>query len=102
MGALRPVNMSAAPQLASALLDFSFLAIAMGSFLTAGVFAGFAVIALREGALWPRWLGWLAVAAALFCTFRVGAVHVRGHLHGRRPGGLLAADRGLRGLDRRG
>jgi hypothetical protein len=74
VGALRPANMSASPQLASALLDFSFLAIAMGSFLTAGVFAGFAVIALREGALWPRWLGWLAVAAALFCTLRVGTL----------------------------
>jgi hypothetical protein len=74
VGALRPGNMRAAPQLASALLDFSFLAIAMGSFLTAGVFVGFAVIALRDGALWPRWLGWLAVVAALACCLRVGTL----------------------------
>jgi hypothetical protein len=49
-------------------------AVAMGSFLTAGVFAGFAMMVLRDGALWPRWLGWLAVAAAVACALRVGTL----------------------------
>ena len=74
VGTLRPANMRAAPELASALLDYSFVAIAMASFLTAAVFAAYAVIALRAGALWPRWLGWLAAAAALGCALRVGTL----------------------------
>src|SRR5918999_5828012 len=74
VGALRPENMLAAPELAAALLDYSFLAIAMAAFLTAGVFAAFAVMVLRDRALWPDWLGWLAVLAALACTLRIGTL----------------------------
>jgi hypothetical protein len=74
VGALRPENMAAAPEVAAALLDYSFLAIAMASFLTAGVFAAFAVLALRDRALWPGWLGWLALVAALACSLRIGTL----------------------------
>jgi hypothetical protein len=74
VGALRPESMRAAPELALALTDFSFLAIATAAFLTAGVFLAFAVLALVEGVLWPRWLGWLAVAAAAACSLRVGSL----------------------------
>jgi hypothetical protein len=74
VGALRPENMKAAPELAAALLDFSFVAIAMAAFLTAGMFAAFATLALRDGVLWPRWLGWLAAAAAVACALRVGTL----------------------------
>jgi hypothetical protein len=74
VGTLRPANARASPELASALLDFSFVAIAMASFLTAAVFAACAVIALREGVLWPRWVGLLGLAAAVACTLRVGTL----------------------------
>jgi hypothetical protein len=74
VGALRPENMAAAPEVAAALLDYSFLAIAMASFLTAGVFGAFAVLALRDRALWPRWLGWLALVATFACSLRIGTL----------------------------
>jgi hypothetical protein len=74
VGTLRPENMAAEPELAAALLDFSFVAIAMASFLTAAVFAAFGVIALRDRALWPPWLGWVALAAAGVCCLRIGTL----------------------------
>jgi hypothetical protein len=74
VGALRPGNMADAPELAAALLDFSFLAIAMAAFLTAGVAAACALLALRDRVIWPAWLGWLAVAAAVACSLRVGTL----------------------------
>jgi hypothetical protein len=74
VGALRPENMAAAPQLAAALLDFSFVAIAMASFLTSALFAAFALLSLRAEPLWPGWLGWLALVAALACALRAGTL----------------------------
>jgi hypothetical protein len=74
VGALRPENMLAAPELANALHDVSLLAIAMASFLTAGVFAALAVLVLRDRALWPQWVGWLAILAALACALRIGTL----------------------------
>jgi hypothetical protein len=74
VGALRPENMTASPELATALLDFSFVAIAMAAFLTAGVFAAFAALSLRDKSLWPAWLGWLAALAAAACALRVGTL----------------------------
>jgi hypothetical protein len=72
IGALRPENMAAAPELAAALHDISWLAMGMAAFLAAGVLAAFAVLSLRDGAFWPRWLGWLAAIAAPVYALRVG------------------------------
>jgi hypothetical protein len=74
VGALRPENMAAAPELAAALHDFSWLAMGMAAFLIAGVLGAFAVLALRDKAIWPEWLGWLAVIAALAYALRVGSL----------------------------
>jgi hypothetical protein len=74
VGALRPGNMAASPELAAALLDYSFLAIAMATFLTAAILVAFAVLALRDGAIWPRWLGWLALIAAAAYSMRIGTL----------------------------
>jgi hypothetical protein len=72
VGALRPGNMAASPELAAALLDYSFVAIAMATFLTAAVLVAFAVLALRDKAVWPGWIGWLALAGALAYSLRIG------------------------------
>jgi hypothetical protein len=74
VGALRPENMAAAPDLAAALHDFSWLAMGMAAFLVSGALAAFAVVALRDKALWPEWLGWLAVVAAIAYALRVGTL----------------------------
>jgi hypothetical protein len=74
VGALRPENMSASPELAAALLDVSFLAIAMATFLTAAILVAFAVLALRDRALWPQWLGRLALIAAVAYGLRIGTL----------------------------
>jgi hypothetical protein len=72
VGALRPGNMAEAPELATALHDFSWLAQGMAAFLGSGVLAAFAVLALRDRALWPEWVGWLMAAAASVYALRVG------------------------------
>jgi hypothetical protein len=36
--------------------------------------AAFAVLSIRDGALWPTWLGWLAAAAALAYALRIGSL----------------------------
>jgi hypothetical protein len=74
VGALRPENMAAAPELAVALHDISWLAMGMAAFLVSAVLAAFAVLALRERAIWPQWLGWLAAVAAAIYALRVGTL----------------------------
>ena len=74
VAALRPENMRASPELASALFDFSFLALGVGAFAFAGVFAAYAVLVLRDRALWPAWLGWAAAVSAVLTAMRVGCV----------------------------
>jgi hypothetical protein len=74
VGALRPQNMSASPELAAALLDYSFVAIAMATFLTSAILVAFAVLALRDRALWPVWLGRLALIAAAAYALRIGTL----------------------------
>jgi hypothetical protein len=74
IGALRPENMAAAPELAAALHDISWLAMGMAAFLAAGVLAAFAVLSLGDDAIWPRWLGWLAAIAAPVYALRVGTL----------------------------
>ena len=89
VSALRPENMVAAPELAAALRDFEFLAMGMAALLVSGVLAAFAVLALRDKAIWPEWLGWLATIAALAYALRVGTLFT--------TEGAFAAD-GLLGL----
>jgi hypothetical protein len=74
VAALRPENMAAAPELAAALHDFSWLATGMAAFLVAGMLAAYAVLALRDKAIWPEWVGWLAAIAALAYVLRVGTL----------------------------
>jgi hypothetical protein len=74
VGALRPENLAADPELASALRDFEWLAMGMGTFLVSGMLVAFAVLALRDRELWPEWIGWLAVVAAAAYALRVGTL----------------------------
>ncbi len=74
LGALRPENMAASPELATALFDFSWLALGVGSVVFAGVYAAFAVLVLRDNALWPDWLGWTAAGVAIASALRLGSV----------------------------
>jgi hypothetical protein len=89
VSALRPDNMAAAPELATALHDFEWLAMGMAAFLMSGLLAAFAVLALREKAIWPEWLGRLAAIAAIVYGLRVGTLFT--------TEGAFAAD-GLLGL----
>jgi hypothetical protein len=89
VSALRPENMAAAPELAAALHDFEWLAMGMAAFFVSGVLASFAVLSLRDKALWPQWLGWLAAIAAIGYALRVGTLFT--------TEGVFAAD-GVLGL----
>jgi hypothetical protein len=89
VAALRPENMASAPELAASLHDISWLAMGMAAFLGAGMLTTFAVLALRDKAIWPQWLGWLAAIAAVAYGLRVGILFT--------TDGLFAAD-GLLGL----
>src|SRR5687768_616200 len=61
VAALRPENMAANPELAVALTDFELLLMGMASLAVVGMLVAFAILTLRDRAVWPRWLGWLAV-----------------------------------------
>jgi hypothetical protein len=74
VGALRPGNMAAAPELASALHDFEWLAMGMAAPAAAAVLAAFSVLILRDRAIWPRWLGWPAAVAAVAYSLRIGTL----------------------------
>ena len=74
VGALRPESMAAAPELAGALQDFELLAMGIAAPLAAGLLAAYAVLVLRDGAVWPRWIGWLAAIAAPMYALRVGTL----------------------------
>lgn len=74
VGALRPENMAAAPELAAALRDFEWLAMGMAAPVAATALAAFAVLVLRDKAIWPDWVGWLAVIAAPAYALRVGTL----------------------------
>jgi hypothetical protein len=89
VAALRPDNMAASPELATALHDVSWLAMGMAPFLVAGTLTAFAVLSLRDGVLWPPWVGWLALVAALLYALRVGTLFT--------TDGAFAAD-GILGL----
>ena len=74
VGALRPDNMRDAPEVAVALQDYEFLLMGSAAPLVAAMFVAFAVLALRYGAVWPAWLGALAVVAAGAYAVRLGAL----------------------------
>jgi hypothetical protein len=89
VSALRPENLASEPELATALRDFEWLAMGIAAPVGAGVLAAFAVLVLRDKAIWPRWLGWLAGLAALAYGLRIGTLFT--------VSGPFAAD-GLLGL----
>ncbi len=72
VGALRPENMQAAPELAQALYDYNLLALSVGAFVLAGFYLAVGLLSLRFGAL-PAWLGWLALVAAVATAFGIGS-----------------------------
>ena len=74
VSALRPENMAAAPELARALRDLEWIAIGIVTPLGTAMLAAFAALALRERAVWPAWLGRLAVLAAGAYLLRIGTV----------------------------
>jgi hypothetical protein len=74
VAALRPDNMAASPELASALRDFSWLAQGMATPAVCAVPASLAAVALRHGALWPAWVGWFGLASALAYALRLGTL----------------------------
>jgi hypothetical protein len=74
VGALRPENMAESPELAAALQDFEWLAMGIAAPLGSALLAAFAMLALRDKALWPGWLGWLAAIAAPAYALRVGTL----------------------------
>jgi hypothetical protein len=74
VSALRPESMFAVPEIATALRDFEFLAMGVAAPAVVGMLAGFAVLVLRHDALWPRWVGWLAIVAAPAYALRVGTL----------------------------
>lgn len=74
VSALRPDNMAADPELAVALRDLEWLAMGSASFVMAGALAALAVLVLGHGAVWPRWIGWLAAGAAIVYPLRAGTL----------------------------
>jgi hypothetical protein len=70
VAALRPDD----PALAVALRDFELLAMGIAAPTAATVLVAFAVLALRERVLLPRWAGWVAALAAPLYLLRVGTL----------------------------
>jgi hypothetical protein len=89
VGALRPGNMAADPELAAALRDFELLMMGMAAPVVTGMLTAFAVLVLRDKAIWPQWLGWLAAVAAPAYALRVGTLFT--------TDGVFAAD-GILGI----
>jgi hypothetical protein len=74
VGALRPKNMTAVPELAAALQDLELLLMGVAAPLASGVLVAFAVLALRDKVIWPEWMGWLAAIAAPIYALRIGTL----------------------------
>ncbi len=72
IAALRPENMLADPELAASLRDWSWLTMGMAAPAVCGFALALATIALRDRALWARWIGFLGVAAAAAYALRIG------------------------------
>lgn len=76
VGALRPGQLAATPQLAVALRDFELLAMGVAAPVVVGMLAALAWMVIRHGLLWPVWIGWLAAGAALAYSLRAGTLFV--------------------------
>jgi hypothetical protein len=74
VAALRPADLAATPELATALVDFELLAMGVAAPTAAAMLASFALLALRHGAVWPAWVGWLAALAAAAYLLRTGTL----------------------------
>ncbi len=74
VGALRPANMEASPELAQALHDYSWVAPAASAPLFAVMLAALATLALSDRWHWPRWLGHAGLAAAVAYLMRTGGM----------------------------
>jgi hypothetical protein len=89
IGALRPESVAAAPEVAVALRDFSWIAMGMAAPAVSGLAVALSVIALRDRVLWPAWIGWLGLVTAAAYSLRIGTLFT--------TSGPFAAD-GLLGL----
>ena len=74
VGALRPANMSAEPELAAALYDLSWMLPAMAAPAGTAMLGAFALLALRDGSTWPPWLAPMGALAAAAYALRTGAL----------------------------
>lgn len=74
VAALRPENMLATPEVAGSLRDFSWLVMGMATPTVCALAAALAAVALRHGAIWPRWVGWLAAGAGAAYALRIGTL----------------------------
>jgi hypothetical protein len=89
VSAMRPQTMAASPEVALALLDFEFVAMGVASFSVVAMLLAAALLALRHGVVWPRWIGGLAAVAAVLYLLRAGTLFT--------ADGVFAAD-GVFGL----
>ena len=87
VAALRPARVAAAPELAATLRDYELLLMGTAAPMAAGWLGASAVLVLRDGAVWPRWVGWLAALAAPIYALRTGTLFT--------TDGPFAADGGL-------
>jgi hypothetical protein len=74
VGALAVAALRPDPETAGMLRDLELLLMGVAAPVAAAVPAACAAIALRHGALWPRWLGMLAAGAAAVYLMRVGTL----------------------------
>jgi hypothetical protein len=74
VSALRPSAMAHAPELAVALRDMELLLMGVAAPLVTAMLVACASLALREGAVWPRWVGRLATLAAAVYVLRLGTL----------------------------
>ena len=74
VSALRPANAAAAPEIVVALRDFELVAMGIAAFSAAAMLAAAALLALRHGSVWPRWIGGLAAGAAILYLLRAGTL----------------------------
>jgi hypothetical protein len=74
VAALRPENLAENPELASALHDLEWLSMGAAAPLIVGALLAAASLSLRDGAVWPRPVGWLAMVAAAAYGLRMGVL----------------------------
>lgn len=73
-GALRPGNIAAAPELAAALRDLEWLSMGVVAPVVSAMLVAFAALSGGADALWPGWIGRLALVAAAAYALRTGTL----------------------------